>query len=294
MKNDLHLAFRTTQNFPLHISIYDSVKYHLLDQIRLITQLPGEWPKVRGRELVDPKNYEVLNSFTLLGHTVEHIHLNTGELEITGKFVDRKYFLSDGMLNQTADLEMLLTPFTQSGLKPMVRREWSWDYPSSHPTWYSQVPADTVDYSGLETYYPIEGYEELGIHHMLDLLAYSYKFVWHHAEQKFVGLTDKHEITKRIRKPWMQYLVQWKFGEAPGTEADLAKVVSFLLNKVTLSKEEQAAVSQILARSVTLADLKRINDRQTVLNTILDAYHSPFILETGVDIKDDPLFALTF
>lgn len=294
MKNDMHLAFRTTQNFPLQVSIYDSVKYHLTGEILLITQLPAEWPKVRGRELVNPKNYDVKNEYQLAGHTVEHIHLHTGEQDITGKFIDRKYFFSDGVLNQCGDLEMILTPFAETGLKPMVRREWSWDYPSSLPFWYSQVPAELETYEGVEIYYPIEGYEELGIHKLLDLLAYSYKFKWMHGEKKFVAIKDEHEITKRIRKPWMQYLVQWKYGEAPGTEADLTKLVSFLMNKVELSDEEHEAVGAILSRSVTLDDLKRINERHEVLNTILAAYNDPFVLKQGVDIKEDPLFALTF
>lgn len=294
MKNDMHLAFRTTQNFPLQVSIYDSVKYHLTGEILLITQLPAEWPKVRGRELIDPKNFTVMNEYQLAGHTVEHIHLNTGEQDISGKFIDRKYFFSDGVLNQAGDLEMILTPFAETGLKPMVRREWSWDYPSSMPFWYTQVPASLEVYQGVETYHPIEGYEALGIHKLLDLLAYSYKFKWQHAEKKFVAITDEHEITKRIRKPWMQYLVQWKYGEAPGTEADLTKLVSFLMTKVDLSEDELEAVSAIYSRSVSLDDLKRINERHAVLNRILEAYHDPFVLKQGVDIKEDPLFALTF
>lgn len=294
MKNDMHLAFRTTQNFPLQISIYDSVKYHLSGEVLLITQLPAEWPKVRGRELVNRNNVTVLNDFTIAGRKVEHVHVGGGEQDITGKLIDGKYFLSDGILNQCADLELLMTPFADTGLKPMVRREWSWDYPSSIPFWYSQVPAELDHYEGVEIYYPIEGYEQLGIYNMLDLLAFSYKFKWLHTEKKFVAITDEHEITKRIRKPWMQYLVQWKYGEAPGTEADLTKLVSFLMQKVDLNEEELDAVSNIFTRAVTLDDLKRINERHGVLNQIIEAYNDPFVLKQGVDIKDDPLFALTF
>lgn len=294
MKNDMHLAFRTTQNFPLQISIYDSVKYHLTGDVLLISQLPSEWPKVRGREIMERKNITVLNDFTIAGRKVEHIHIGGGEQDISGKLIDGKYFLSDAVLNQSSDIEMMMTPFAVSGLKPMVRREWSWDYPSSNPFWYCQVPQETEYYEGVEIYYPVEGYESLGIHNLLDLLAYSYKFEWNHAEKKFQAITDEHEVTKRIRKPWMQYLVQWKYGEAPGTEADLAKLVSFLMSKVELNEEELDAVSEIYTRGVTLADLKRINDRQAVLNEILNAYNDPFVLKLGVDIKQDPLFALTF
>lgn len=294
MKNDLHLAFKTTQNFPLQISLYDSARYHVLDQIRLISQLPGEWPKVRGRELVNEKSFEVTHTYSLAGHTVEHIHITAGEQEVSGKFIDRKYFFSDGVLNQVADLEMYLIPFSESGLKPMVRREWSWDYPGSMPAWYTQVTNTTTDYKGVETYYPIVGYEKLGIKSMLDLLAYSYKFTWNHTEKQFEAITDEHEITKRIRKPWMQYLVQLKFGESPATEADLGKLVAFLLTKVSLTAEEKVAVSAFHDRAVTLDELTRVNARQAILNQILDAYNDPFILKTGVDIENDPLFQLTF
>lgn len=294
MKNDMHLAFRTTQNFPLQISIVDSVKYHLSGEVLLISQLPSEWPKVRGREIMDRKHITVLNDFTIAGRKVEHIHIGGGDQDVSGKLIDGKYFFTDAVLNQSSDIEMMMTPFAVSGLKPMVRREWSWDYPSSNPFWYCQVPKDTEHYEGVEPYYPVEGYEELGIHNLLDLLAFSYKFEWNHAERKFQAILDEHEITKRIRKPWMQYLVQWKYGEAPGTEADLAKLVSFLMTKVELTDEEREVVSEVRDRSVTLADLKRINDRQAVLNKILDAYNDPTLLKQGSDVYQDPLFALTF
>lgn len=294
MKNDLHLAFKTTQNFPLQISLYDSVKYHLLDQVRLISQLPGEWPKVRGRELANAKSYIVEATYELAGHTVQHIHITAGEQDVWGRLVDGKYFLSDAVLNQVVDLEMFLIPFAESGLKPMARREWSWDYMGSMPGWYTQVTQDTEQYTGVEEYYPIVGFEKHGITNMLDLLAYSYKFVWNPVAKQFEAIFDEHEITKRIRKPWMQYLVQSKFGEAPATEADLNKLVAFLLTKVELTDEEKVAVSAFHARTVTLDDLTRVNGRQAILNQILDAYNDPFVLKTGVDIKDDPLFKLTF
>ena len=53
MKNDLHLAYTTTFNHPLHISSPDSVRHHLADDVRLIAMIPGEWPKVRGRHIAN-------------------------------------------------------------------------------------------------------------------------------------------------------------------------------------------------------------------------------------------------
>lgn len=291
MKNDMHLAYRTTLNHPVHISSLDGVRAHLNDAVRLIAMLPAEWPKIRGRD-IERKSYTVQNSYEVAGHTVQHVILTGGELEYSGRLVDGKYFFTDACLNHSMDLEMMFTPFASFGLKPMVRREWSWEYPSSNPFWYTLVDADTETYQGVEEYHHILGYESLGIHCLADLLAYSYKFSWDHETSQFVAITDPHEVTKRLRKPWMQYLIQWKFGEAPSTEADLSKLVSFLLTKVQLSKEEQAAVDAIRDRSVTLDDLKRINQRHVVLNKILDAYNDPFVLEPGCDFQKDPLFAI--
>lgn len=291
MKNDLHLAYRTNQNFPLHISSPDGVREHLADNVRLIAMLPGEWPKVRGRTIAR-KSYTVENTFEVLGHKVEHITIDTDEIECSGRLIDGKYFLTDSVLNHSMDLELILTPFDDIDAKPMVRREWSWDYPSSHLSWYSLVDKSTEEYEGVETYYPILGCDKVGINNILDLLAYSYKFAWDADRQVFDAITDPHEITLRLRKPWMQYLVQWRFGEAPATEADLSKLVSFLLTKVELSEEEKTAVSAIAGRSVSLEDLTRINARHVELDKLLAAYHSDFVLAPGCKFEDDPMFAI--
>ncbi|QVW56312.1 hypothetical protein pEaSNUABM6_00176 [Erwinia phage pEa_SNUABM_6] len=291
MKNDLHLAYRTTQNFPLQISSLDSVRAHVADDVRLISMLPGEWPKVRGRDIVR-KQYTEENTYTIGKHSVQHVKFEQSELSCSGRLIDGKYFFTDSVLNHSMDLELIFTPFADLDVIPMVRREWSWDYPSSNVFWYTLVPTGTKEYQGVEKYHHILGYETLGIHCLADLLAYSYKFRWNAADEQFEAITDPHEISRRIRKPWMQFLVQWRFGEMPGTEADLSKLVSFLLTKVSLTADEEKAVSNIKSRIVTLDDLNRINERHAILNQILEAYHSDFILDVGSKFEDDPLFAI--
>ncbi|ECA8199918.1 hypothetical protein EQH00_24825 [Salmonella enterica subsp. enterica serovar Typhimurium] len=61
-----------------------------------------------------------------------------------------------------------------------------------------------------------------------------------------------------------------------------------------LTKEEAEAVSEIRGRSVTLADLKRLNERHAALNKILAAYHDPMLLVPGANVDEDPLFAIDY
>lgn len=294
MKNDLHLTYKTIFNHPLHISSPDSVRAHLADKVRLITQIPGEWPKVRGRFLTNPANYEVENTFKVRDMEGKSIVIFNGDGNSRGKLVDGKYFFSDGILSNSVDLELFFTPFEELDAKPVARRWWSPDYLGSFPYYFALVPKDTKDYFDTEPYIEIEGYQELGITHLADMMAYSYKFQWDKRRSVWYALTDAHEITKRIRKPWMQHLVQTRYGEHPATEADLAKLVSFLLTKVDLTKEEADAVSEIRGRAVTLDDLRRLNERHHDLNKILAAYHDPFLLVPGANVDDDPLFAIDY
>lgn len=294
MKNDLHLAYKTIFNHPLHISSPDSIRAHLEDKVRLLTQLPGEWPKVRGRFFTDQNNYSVENTFKIRDLTAESVVVFTGDSDLRGKLVDGKYFFSDGILNNSVDLELFFTPFKELNAKPVARRWWSPDYLGSFPYFYALVPVETKNYADTEPYIEIEGYEELGISCLADLMAYSYKFVWDRERSVWVALTDEHEITKRIRKPWMQHLIQTRIGEHPSSEADLAKLVSFLMTKVTLTDEEKAAVSAVLERNVTLADLERLNVRYKDLNRIIEAYNSPFVLKPGVNAYDDPLLSIGY
>lgn len=298
MKNNLHLAFKTSFNFPLHISIYDSVRAHINDEIRLISMLPGEWPKTRARELLDKNNYKVMNVFNIADHRVEHIALDAISNHREGFLVDGKYFLSSAAMGCAPDIEMLLTPFEEMDVVPMGIREWSWDYLGSIPAHFSLVSPEEAKTSAkaLESYYPIVGYEKLGIRTLLDLMAYSYKFVWSFAENKWVAITNRHEITKRIRKPWMQYLTQWRYGESPATEADTNKVLAYLikLSADKMSDAEKAAFAPFAEREVSLEDISRVAERQSELNKLLQAYHSDHILEFPGDFENDPLFKMTF
>ena len=294
MKNDLHLAYKTTFNFPLHISSPDSVRLHLEDKVRLIVQDRGEWPKVRGRQVVYPENFMVENTFKIRDLEAKSIVIFMGESEQRGKLVDDKYFFSDLILNNSPDIELYFTPFDELDAKPMVRRWWSPDYMGVFPYYFALVSKDTTSYSDIEPYIDIEGYQGLGITHLADLMAYSYKFEWDKERSVWKAITDEHAITKRLRKPWMQHLVQARYGENPATEADLSKLVSFLLTKVSLTKEEADVVSEFRQRVVSLEDLKRLNTRQRELNRLLEAYNSPLILKPGVNFDDDPLFAIDY
>lgn len=294
MKNDLHLAYTTTFNHPLHISSPDSVRHHLADDVRLIAMIPGEWPKVRGRHIANRDNFTVENTFKIRDMVGESIVVFTGDNSQRGKLIDGKYFFSDGVLNNTVDLELMFTPFEELDAKPMARRWWSPDYLGAFPNYYALVEKDTKEYFDTEPYINIEGYQELGITHLADIMAYSYKFEWIRERSVWKAITDEHVITKRIRKPWMQHMVQVRFGQSPATEADISKLVSFLLSKVKLTDEEAEAVKPMLDRVVTLEDLKRMNSRYNELNRLLEAYNSPLILKPGVNFDEDPLFAIDY
>lgn len=289
MKNEFHLAYRTSYNFPLHIASPDSVREHIKDNVRLISTLPSEFPKVRGRDVIKAK---VLETSMRGDVKVQHVEIDSIDgPSVFGHLINDKYYFSADVAGKIPSFQLMFKSFKEAGIKPMVRREWSWDYPSSNPFWYTLVEDTTEDYFNIEPYFHIEGYEELNIDCLADLLAYSYKFTWSHKEHKFVAITDPFEITKRIRKPWMTYLVQAEYGEAPHTTADTQKLVNFLLQKCVplMTEEEKAAVNTHLDHTVTLESLQRLNERNEILQKILTAYNSPTLIVPGCDIESDPL-----
>lgn len=289
MKNEFHLAYRTSFNFPLHIASPDSVREHVKDNVRLISMLPSEFPKVRGRDIAKAKVIATSQRGDL---KVQQVMIDTIDgAPVYGTLINDKYFFSADVSGKVPSFQLMFKSFKEAGIKPMVRREWSWDYPSSNPFWYTLVEQSTEEHFNIEPFYHIEGYEELNIDCLADLLAFSYKFTWSHKESKFVAITDAFEITKRIRKPWMTHLVQTEYGEAPHTTADSQKLINFLLQKCTslMTEEEQAAVNTHLDHTVTLQDLERLNERNEVLQKILTAYNSPVLITQGCDIESDPL-----
>lgn len=297
MKNNEHLAFRTNFNYPIHLGLPDAVNDHVNDRLRLICMNPGEFPRLRPRDILN--HAQVREEFTTPdGLKIKILYNLDGTTEYVGKLVNDKYYFTDAVLNYSMPLEMVFASFKEHGMKPMIQRQWSWEYPSSFPFYYTLVEEDAVenDYYNLERYYPVEGYEELGIDCLADLLAYSYKFTWDHRDMKWTAITDAHEITKRIRKPWTNYLLQYEYGEQPNTTADLHRVLTFLVGKVNeaglLSAEEQNALSSFTRQQVEVDELMRLNDRNKVLDAILKAYHDPKLIVPGEDVRvSDPLFA---
>ncbi len=297
MKNNFHEAYNTNYNFPLHISSPDSVQAFLDDDVRLLTMLPGQWPKLRGRNITR-KEYTVVDSYgftTANGqeHVVQNVIFTQLEAPIHGKIVDDKYVFSNDCLGMGMPLELIFEDFAMIGCRPVVRREWSHEYMAPYPFWYSLVEADekVVAYRG-EPYFEIEGYAELGFNRLVDILVHSYQYQWSHAQSKFLPITDPHELTMRIRKPWMQYLVQFIYGEREMLNSDMAKMIQFLFKKCEslMTEEEKEAAKHILARDVDAADLAKISNKQEWLNKLIAAYKSKELLVPGSNVFEDPLF----
>ncbi len=293
MKNEFHLAYRTSFNFPLHIASPDSVREHIKDKVRLISMLPAEFPKVRGRDVINAK----IISTTMRGDVkVQLVEIDSIDgAAVRGYLLNDKYYFSSDVAGKVPSFQLLFKSFKENDIKPMVRREWNWDYPSSNPFWYTLVDAATEEYFNVEHYHAIDGYDELNIDCLADLLAYSYKFTWSHVDEKFEAVNDAYEITKRIRKPWMSHLVQMEYGEAPHTTADSQKLINFLLQKTVhlMTTEEQDTINTFLDNTVTLETLQRLNARNDVLQKILKAYNSPTLITQGCDIEADPLIFYT-
>ncbi len=289
MKNEFHAAYRVANNYPLHISSPDSVREHVKDTVRLISMLPAEFPKVRGRDVV---NCNIIDTSMRGDVKVQRVEIDSIDGPAAqGYLVNDKYYFSADVAGMVPSFQLMFTSFKENGLKPMVRREWSWDYPSSNPFWYAIVEADQETYFNTEPYYHIEGYAEAGIDCLADLLAYSYKFQWNHERNVFVSITDPHDITRRIRKPWMSYLVQSEYGEAPNTTADMQKLINFLMQKCVglMTDEEQVAVGTFLDNEITIESLRRLDGRNKILQKILDAYNDPALITIGANIEEDPL-----
>ena len=289
MKNEQHLAYKVSYNYPLHIASPDSVQAHINDEVRLIVMNPAEFPKVRGRHLKNP----VITSEVMDGDVnVKVVTVDIGDGEVEGRLYNDKYFMSMSATAYVPSVQLLFASFKKAGIKPMVRREWSWDYPSSQPAWYALVEEHEEEFFNIEQYYHIRGYEELNIDCLADILAYSYKFKWSNLTQEFHAITNPHEITMRLRKPWMTHLTQTQYGESPHTNADMSKLLTYLVQKLEpqLPEEEKLALEPFLGKPVSVDTLTRLSERQEVLNSLLDAYTSTELLYKGMNIKDDPLF----
>lgn len=297
MKNNFHEAYSTNYNFPLHISSPDSVQAHLDDKVRLLTMLPGQWPKLRGRNITR-KEFIVRDvySFTTkdkVEHVVANVTFTQLDEPMYGKIIDDKYVFSDDCLGVSMPLELIFENFDLLGARPVVRREWSAEYISPYPFWYSLIGKDEPAHHHGEPYFEIDGYKELGFTCLADILAHSYRFTWDYANSKFKAITDPHEITMRLRKPWMQYLVQFIYGEREVVQADVMKLILFLFKKceTLMSDDEKVAAEAFLKRDVGADDILRMADRQEWLNKLVDAYKSKQLLTPGCNVFEDPIFA---
>lgn len=294
MKSNDHLAYRTSMNYPIHISSPDSVNAHINDELRLIAMDQFEWPKLRGRNFTK-KEYTVIDAATVGKLNVKSIQFALGGSGFTGKLVNDKYFFTDSVLNYSAPLELMFESFKELGMRPVCVRSYSSDYCGSWSHLFKLVEAGTGSVEkDREMYHPFTGLEAANIDCLADLLAFSYKFAWDAEKQEWVYIADPHAQTLRIRKPWMAYLCQTEFGAVPNSTADDRKLIRFLLQSQLkeFTDEQQAALEPFISSPVELDDLIRMGERQSVLNALYDAYRSPRLLKAGEDVRDtDPLFS---
>lgn len=293
MKNEFHLAYSTHSNFPLQIASPDSVHHHVNDKIRLITMPGGDWPKIRGRDLINPT---ITDTRDIDGLKVQFVTIDNGGQPYYGRLVNDKYFFAEDILNYSMPLEMMFMSFKEHGMKPVVQKEWNPDYMPPYPFYYSLVEEGdegALEIGG-ERRYPIEGYEDLNIDCLADILAYSYKFTWNTATMVWEAITDAYQITKRIRKPWVTHLIQREVGEQPHTSADNHKLLMFLMQKVRpqLTQEEQDVCEPFFRREVDLNTLRGINQRQKIIDALMVAYNSKTLIASGGDVRlTDPVFS---
>lgn len=293
MKTEFHLAYKTSFNFPVHISCRDSVRAVLNDDIRLISMSNSEFPKLRGRMFVN-KQYDVVNTyqFTAMGgtqkHTVENIVVKDFGMVYNGFLVDGKYFFTEMSLNFTIPLEVMFAKFEDIGVVPRVWRDWNWDYMTPNPAAYMLFERDETDFRGVEQTYEIHNYQHFGIECLADLIAQSWKFQWSHKDLRFEAVTDEYELTRRLRKPWMSFLCQMEYGEQPHTTADMQKVIMTLVQRS--NDEELKALLPAFCKPIDMSVFERLNERQVQLNRLMDAYNSPHLLKTAEDFDSDPFF----
>ena len=294
MSNVNNHAYDPHSNFPLHIASRDGVRHHLKDEVRLITQLPNEWPKVRGRS-VAKRAFTIESKYSFVSdgadHQVDVVRFSEGG-DVRGHLVDGKYFISSEALGNSMPIELMFASFKSNKVRPRVRREWFPDYMGSSIDAYTLVTLEGKGAPTSEPYVDVLGYEKHGIDCIADLVAQSYKFVWDGATGVFNAVTDKHVITKRIRKPWMQLMVQMHYGESRTVEADHGKLLRFLMQKAVpnLSETEIDMLSPFIDAPLDVSDLLGAAARQEELNGLIHAYESSFVLELGANVDEDPLF----
>lgn len=292
MKTIDHLAYHPNYNFPIHISSPDSVRDHLDDKIRLISMTPGEWPRLRCRDL-KRDNLVVEDTYSFVADGIEHKVevVMVRYPDIRGKLVDGKYFFTFGALASMTDLELMFSKFSELGVKPFVQSDWSMEYPSANVSRYT-LEEPGVEIPGGEKQFPFNGLDVHNIETLADLLAYAYKFKWDPEREEFFAIADHDEIARRLRKPWMQFLTQRFYAERATIDADHGKMISFLVSKVynDLSADEQQMLSPYKDGAPEVWQLENMARRQSIMNDLTAAYLSKHQLVTGKDVDADPLF----
>jgi hypothetical protein len=229
---------------------------------------------LKAKDIFIPHLYEKY----IRGHENEDvIHCGKGQfmdcLDPYYLFVDQ-FFLQDRVLEYIS-LEKLREPLT--GKKVWCKTAGSYqEMMTRHPNYYAVMDDDTVPDDGgrrAGEFKPVDNQEES----LLALVAFHYKYAFDDDLDMFVKLPVA-EQKQNLLKPWMEYEVNREAGNNASRIADYGRLIRFLLSKVTLSDEEQAIFSDVLAKPVEMEDIDRIIKREKKILSKIKAYKEGTLL----------------
>lgn len=235
------------------------------------------------------------------GLVIEYIATSSDKTDLAdnGFIVNNRYFFSVDSVQEGLPLELYFLSFKGKNLRPAIRINSETHSGATPMSAYSLIPVDcdpkTYGNTG-EGYRPILGYEQLGIDTLADVLAYAYRFKYSHLTQAYELITDPLEITRALRKPYLEMLLAGAMQDDLNL-VQLRGAVGVLARQLQLQNPALDDKSKELIALLAQAPVTSVSDRDAgrTINAIMAAYESSQLLaEDGSNVFDDPLFSFHY
>ena len=257
--------------------------------------------RLRAREIL---NYGFTRTVTQRnGIVMEHIISSTAQGEYAGGvIVNNRYFFADDEQTHSLPVELFFSKFDEIGAVPANKINRETTPSATELRNFHLVPKDAVpkDYGKEgDGFWPFEGYEELGINCLADILANLYRFKFSKEREAMTLIRDEAEIIRSLRRPYFEILLAGvckddlmlvQLRSVMGIVARLIK--SELNDQVSLCTRERQILEQAAKMPLSGASP---DDLETTINGLVSAFESGFSLRLdGSNVYDDPLFSFHF
>lgn len=257
--------------------------------------------RLRAREIL---NYGFTRTVTQRnGIVMEHIISSTAQGEYAGGvIVNNRYFFADDEQTHALPVELFFSKFDEIGAVPTIKINRETTPSATELRNFHLVPKDAVpkDYGKEgDGFWPFEGYEELGINCLADILANLHRFKFSKEREAMVLITDQHEIVRSLRRPYFEMLLaglckdDLMLVQLRSLMGILSRVIKSQMDeRVSLCTRERQLLEQAALMPISSSTPEELDK---TLNALVSAYESGFaLLPDGSNVYDDPLFSFHF